>query len=88
MNDACLHDHFPTPLTDEVLENVGGQEAYSFTDGFSGYHQIKIAPEDRYKTTFSTEWGSYQDIVMPFGLKNSPTTFSRVVIVAFKEFIH
>jgi hypothetical protein len=43
-NDACLHDPFPTPFTDEVLENVGGQEAYSFTDGFSGYHQIKIAP--------------------------------------------
>jgi hypothetical protein len=56
LNYACLHDPFPTPFTDEVLENVGGQEAYSFTDGFSGYHQIKIAPEDRYKTTFSTEW--------------------------------
>jgi hypothetical protein len=39
LNDACLHDPFPTPFTDEVLENVGGQEAYSFTDGFSGYHQ-------------------------------------------------
>jgi hypothetical protein len=36
--DARLHDSFPTPFTDEVLENVGGQEAYSFTDGFSGYH--------------------------------------------------
>jgi hypothetical protein len=58
LNYACLHDPFPTPFTDEVLENVGGQEAYSFTYGFSGYHQIKIASEDRYKTTFSTEWGS------------------------------
>jgi hypothetical protein len=38
LNDACLHDPFPMPFTDEVLENVGGQEAYSFTDGFSGYH--------------------------------------------------
>jgi hypothetical protein len=46
LNDACLHDPFPTPFTDEVLENVGGQEAYSFTDGFLGYHQIIIAPED------------------------------------------
>ena len=54
LNDVCLHDPFPTPFTDEVLENVGGQEVYSFTDGFSGYHQIKIALEDRYKTTFST----------------------------------
>jgi len=34
LNDSCLNDHFPTPFTDEVLENVGGQELYSFTDGF------------------------------------------------------
>jgi hypothetical protein len=47
LNDAFLHDPFPTPFTDEVLENVGGQEAYSFTYGFIIYHQIKIAPEDR-----------------------------------------
>jgi putative transposase len=88
LNDACLHDLFPTPFTDEVLENVGGREVYSFTDGFSGYHQIKIAQEDRYKTTFSTEWGYYQYRVMLFGLKNAPTIFSRLFIVAFKEFIH
>jgi hypothetical protein len=59
LNDACLHDSFPTPFTDEVLENVGGHRVYSFTDGFSGYHQIKIESEDRYKTTFATKWGSY-----------------------------
>jgi hypothetical protein len=88
MNDACLHDPFSTPFTDEVLENVGGHEAYSFTDGFSGYHQIKIAPEDRYKTTFDTKWRSYQYIVMPFVMNNAPSIFSIVVIVTFKEFIH
>ena len=38
LNDACLHDPFHTPFTYEVLENVGGHEVYSFTDGFSGYH--------------------------------------------------
>jgi hypothetical protein len=54
LNDACLHDPLPTHFTDEVLENIGGHEAYSFTDGFSGYHQIKIAQEERYKTTFVT----------------------------------
>jgi hypothetical protein len=46
LNDAFLHDPFPTPFTDEVLDNVGGQEVYSFVDGFSGYHQIRIAKED------------------------------------------
>ena len=40
LNDAFLHDPFPNPFTDEVLEGVGSQEMYSFTDGFLGYHQI------------------------------------------------
>jgi hypothetical protein len=88
LNDACLHDLFPTPFTDEVLESIGGHEPYSFTDGFLGYHQIKIAQEDRYKTTFVTERGSYQYTVMLFGLKNVPEIFSIIVIAAFKEFIH
>jgi hypothetical protein len=70
-----------------VLENVGGQEAYAFTDGFSSYHQIKTALEERYKTNFSIEWGSYQYKVMPFGLNNGPGIFS-IVIAAFKKFIH
>jgi hypothetical protein len=88
LNDACLHDPFPTPFMDEVLENVGGHKFYSFTDGFSGYLQIKIAQEDIYKTKFSTKWGSYQYTIRAFGLKNAPTLFCRVVITTFKEFIH
>ena len=88
LNDVCVHDPFPTPFTDEVLDNVGGQEAYSFTDGFFGYHQIKIASEDRSKTTFGTEWGCFQYNVMLFGLKNAPMIFSHIVVAAFKEFIH
>jgi hypothetical protein len=88
MNDACLHDPFPAPFINEVLDNVGGHEVYSFTDGFLGYHQIRIAKEDRHKTTFATEWGSYQYTVMSFKLKNAPAIFSRVVVEAFKEFLH
>ncbi len=88
LNNACLHDPFHTPFVDEVLDNVGGQEVYSFTEGFSGYHQIRISPEDCHKTTFATEMGSFQYTIMPFGLKNAPAIFSRVVISGFKEFIH
>jgi len=59
LNDACVYDPFLTLFTDEVLDNVGRHEAYSFNDGFSGDHQIKIAPEDRSKTTFATEWDCF-----------------------------
>ena len=61
---------------------------YSFTNGFSGYHQVRIEKEDCHKTTFVTEWGCYQYTVMPFGLKNAPVIFSRIVVFAFKDFIH
>ena len=87
LNDACVHDPFPAPFTDEVIEGVGGQEMYSFTDNFLGYHQIWIAKEDCHNTMFFTEWGCFQYTVMPFGLKNAPAIFSRVVVVVFKEFI-
>ena len=43
LNDACMHDPFPTPFKNEVLESVGLREEYSLTDGFFGYLQIKIA---------------------------------------------
>jgi hypothetical protein len=88
LNNSFLHNPFPTPFIDEVLDNVGGKESYSFTDGFSRYHHIIIAPKDRHKTTFATKWGPYHYIVMPFGLNNYPVIVSRVVVVAFKYFIH
>ena len=88
LNDACLHNPFPTSFTDEVLESIGGKEMYSFTNGFYGYHQVIIAKEDINKTNFITEWGCYQYTVMPFGLKNAPIIFSRIVVSSFKYFIH
>ena len=59
LNDACLHDPFPTPFMDEVLESVGGKEMYSFTDGFLRYHQVRILKENRHRMTFVIEWGCY-----------------------------
>jgi len=85
---VCLHDPFPTPFADAVLENVGGQETYSFMDGFLRYHQINISQEDKHKSTFTTKWGSYQYTIIPFGLKNSLAVFSIVVVAAFKECTH
>ena len=52
LNDSCMHDPFSTPFIDAVLEGVGGQQMYSFTEGFSGSHHIINAKEDRHKTKF------------------------------------
>jgi hypothetical protein len=87
MNATYIHDPFPTPFIDEVLEKFGDWEANSFTDGFSGYHRVRIAEEDQTKTTFVTKWGSFMyTVIMPFGLKNAPVVFFRIVVATFNEF--
>jgi hypothetical protein len=54
LNSTCVHDPFPTYFIYEVLEHVAGKESYSFTYGFSRYHQVRIVEEDKNKTKFIT----------------------------------
>ena len=56
-------------------------------DGFSGYKQVLVNKEDQHKTTFTTPWGAYKFIRMPFGLLNAGATFQRAMDFAFKEII-
>jgi len=60
----------------------------SFLDGFSGYNQIQINPEDQDKTTFTCPWGTFAYRVLPFGLCNAPATFQRAVLSIFSELFH
>ncbi|RVW76376.1 Retrovirus-related Pol polyprotein from transposon 297 [Vitis vinifera] len=65
-----------------------GHSMLSFMDGFSGYNQILMAPEDMEKTTFITEWGTYCYRVMPFGLKNAGATYQRAATTLFHDMMH
>ena len=60
----------------------------SFMDGFFGYSQILMAPEDMEKTSFITEWGTYCYRVMPFGLKNVGATYQRTATTLFHDMMH
>nr|GFC74268.1 reverse transcriptase domain-containing protein [Tanacetum cinerariifolium] len=53
LNDATRKDHFPLPFMDQMLERLVGNEYYCFLDGFFGYFQIPIDPQDQEKTTFT-----------------------------------
>lgn len=57
-------------------------------DGFSGYNQIKMAPEDMEKTSFVTPSGTFCYKVMPFGLKNVGATYQRTMVTLFHDMIH
>jgi len=77
LNTATCKDHFPLPFIDQMLERLAGHEYYCFLDGYSGYNQIPIAPEDQDKTTFTCPFGTFAYRRMPFSLCNAPTTFQR-----------
>jgi hypothetical protein len=84
---ATKKDPYPLPFTNEVLNIVTWYEAYSFLNGYLRYHQIFIAPEDIYKTTFVRDWGAFIWKVMSFGVKNGLPTYQRVVTKAFREYL-
>ena len=75
LNAATVTYAFPVPFTDGILNAVVGHEMYSFLDGFSGYNQVKMHPNDQEKTAFVTVWGVFVAVVMMFGLKTAPATF-------------
>ena len=59
LNAATSKDHFPLPFIDQILEKLAGQKFYCFLDGYSGYNQIPIHPEDQEKMTFTCPYGTF-----------------------------
>ena len=88
LNKACRKDDFPFPHIDVLVDNTASNALMSFMDGFSGYNQIKIAPKDMTKTTFTIECGIYCYTVMPFGLKNAGATYQRMATTLLYDMMH
>ena len=87
LNDATRKDHFPLPFIDQMLERLSGYQFYCFLDGYSGYNQIVIHPQDQEKTTFTCPYGTYAYRRMPFGLCNAPATFQRCMMAIFHDMV-
>ncbi|KAK0583907.1 hypothetical protein LWI29_004920 [Acer saccharum] len=87
LNTATRKDHFPLPFIDQMLERLAGHSHYCFLDGYSGYNQIVIAPENQEKTTFTCPFGTFAFRQMPFGLCNAPGTFQRCMMSIFSDMV-
>ena len=87
LNTATRKDHYPLHFINQMLDNLVGHSHYYFLNGYSGYNQISIAPEDQEKTTFTCPYGTFAFKMMSFGLCNAPVTFQRCIMSMFSDLV-
>ena len=78
-NAVTKPDVFLLPRIDDLLDQLGKSKFFSTLDLAAGYWQVQIHPSSKEKTPFITHKGSYQFNVMPFGLRNAPAVFQRLM---------
>ena len=83
LNEVTIKNKYPLSRIDLLFDQLAGAKVFSKIDLRSGYHQIKIRPEDVPKTTFFTRYGLYEYLVMSFGLTIVPTYFMYLMNSVF-----
>ena len=75
LNKCSKKDNYLLPKMEHLLQRVSGASVMSFLDGFSGYNQVYVHPDDQEKNALNTPWGTFMYAKMPFGLMNVRATF-------------
>ena len=86
-NSTRLQRKITFRYPDEMLERLANHSFFCFLDGYSGYHQIPIHPNDQENTIFTCQYGTYANRRMSFGLCNAPASFLRCMMSIFSDMI-
>ena len=86
LNKVTIQQNWPIPRIQDILDRLSGSVWFSALDLKSGYWQIKMHQDSIEKTAFSTPDGHYEFLRLPFGLKNAPSDFSRIMSMILSEF--
>lgn len=79
LNRLTIRERYPLPLIDDHVDRLGNFRYFTSLDMATGFHQIPLDEESIPKTGFLTPEGHYEYVRMPYGLKNSPIVYQRII---------
>ena len=87
LNAITQPDSYPIPLTNELLDRLKAAKVFTTLNMRWGYYNVRVHDGDEWKTSFRTQYGQFEFLVMQFGLRNAPAAFQRMVNGLFHDLV-